>query len=56
MFEYNYQTESCWCDLYLIERGPTWSWSHGSWTYNYLCKQCLSPVKLWVRIPLIVRG
>jgi hypothetical protein len=20
-------------------------WSHGSWIYNYLCNQCLSPVK-----------
>ena len=22
-----------------------------SWIYNYLCNQCLSPPKLWVRIP-----
>jgi len=28
------------------------SWSYGSWIYNYLCNQCLSPLKLWVRIPL----
>ena len=27
-----------------------WSWSHGSWIYNYLCNQCLSPLKFWVRI------
>jgi hypothetical protein len=27
--------------------GP--SWSHGSWIYNYLCNQCLSPLTLWVR-------
>ena len=26
---------------------------YGSWIYNYLCNQCLSPVKLWVRIPLM---
>ena len=26
--------------------GPTWSWSHGSWIYNYLCNQCLSPLQL----------
>ena len=29
-----------------------WPWSYGSWIYNYLCNQCLSPLKLWVRIPL----
>ena len=28
------------------------SWSYGSWIYNYLCNQCLSPLMLWVRIPL----
>jgi hypothetical protein len=22
------------------------SWSYGSWIYNYLCNQCLSPLKL----------
>ena len=27
-------------------------WSYGSWIYNYLCHQWLSPLKLWVRIPL----
>ena len=32
--------------------GPSWSWSHGSWIYNYLCNQCLLPLTLWVRIPL----
>ena len=26
-----------------------WSWSYGSWIYNYLCNQCLLPLKLWVR-------
>ena len=24
------------------------SWSYGSWIYNYLCNQCLSPLMLWV--------
>ena len=24
----------------------------GSWIYNYLCNQCLSPLTLWVRILL----
>ena len=27
------------------------SWSYGSWIYNYLCNQCLSPPMLWIRIP-----
>jgi hypothetical protein len=26
--------------------------SYGSWIYNYLCNQCLSPLTLWVRIRL----
>jgi hypothetical protein len=29
-------------------RGLSWSWSHGSWIYNYLCNQCLSPLMLRV--------
>jgi hypothetical protein len=28
------------------------SWSYGSWIYNYVCNQCLSLLKLCVRIPL----
>jgi len=24
--------------------GNLWSWSYGSWIYNYLCNQCLSPL------------
>jgi hypothetical protein len=32
--------------------GQSWSWSYGGWIYNYLCKQCLSSLTLWVRIPL----
>jgi len=32
--------------------GPFWSWFYGSWIYNYLCNQCLSPLMLWVRIPI----
>ena len=31
---------------------PSWPWSYGSWIYNYLCNQCLSPLTLWVQIPL----
>ena len=34
---------------------PSWSWSYGSWIYNYLCNQCISPLTLWVRIPLMAR-
>ena len=33
-------------------RESSWSWSYGSWIYNYLCNQCLSPLTLRVRIPL----
>jgi hypothetical protein len=34
------------------KQGSTWPWSYGSWIYNYLYNQCLSPLTLWVRIPL----
>ena len=27
-------------------------WSYGSWIYNYLCNQCLSPLTLWVKTPV----
>ena len=41
---------------YPIKRlGPSWSWSYGSWIYNYLCNQCLTPLTLWVRTPFMVR-
>ena len=33
-------------------RDPSWSWSYGSWIYNYLCNHHLSPLKLWDQIPL----
>ena len=39
----------------LTTEGPSWSWMYGSWIYNYLCNQCLSPLMLWVRI-LLRRG
>ena len=35
--------------------GLSWSWQYGSWIYNYLCNQCLLPLKLWVQI-LLRRG
>ena len=31
---------------------PSWKWSYGSWIYNYLCNQCLSPQTLRVRTSL----
>ena len=34
-------------------QGPLWSWSYGSWIYNYICNQCISPLTLWVRISLM---
>ena len=27
-------------------QGSSWSSSYGSWIYNYLCNQCLSPLNL----------
>ena len=38
--------------LHFTGEGPSWLWSCGSWIYNYLCNQCLSPLTLWVRLPL----
>jgi hypothetical protein len=35
--------------------GSSWPWSYGSWTCNYLCNQCLSPLILWVRISTMAR-
>jgi len=31
----------------------SWSWSYGSWIYNYLCNQCLSSLMLSVWILLV---
>jgi hypothetical protein len=35
--------------------GASWSWLNGSYINNYLCNQCLSPLKLWVWTPFMVR-
>ena len=43
-----------WIQLLIDQVGTSWSWSYGSWIYNYLCNQCLSPLTLWVWIPLMV--
>ena len=40
---------------FLNKKGPSWSLSYGSWIYNYLCNQCLSPLTLWVQTQLMVR-
>jgi hypothetical protein len=37
----------------LLIMGP--SWSYGSSIYDYLCYQCISPLKLGVGIPLMAR-
>ena len=29
--------------------------SYGSWIYNYLCNQSISPLMLWVQFPLMTR-
>ena len=36
-------------------QGPSWPWSYGNWIYNYLCIRCLSPLMLWVWLPLGTR-
>ena len=36
-------------------QGPSWSRSYCSRIYNYLCNQCLSPLKLWVGTPFMAR-
>jgi len=33
----------------------SWSWSYGSWIYNYICIQYLSLLMLWVRISIRAR-
>jgi len=35
--------------------GQSWSWSYGSWIYNYQCNQCLSQLMLWVRSSIRAR-
>jgi hypothetical protein len=36
-------------------KGPSCPWSYGTWMYNYLCSQCLSPLMLWVPISIRAR-
>ena len=42
----------CLSFVLLMRWRPSWSWSYSNWIYNYLCNQYLSPLTLWVRIPL----
>ena len=42
------------CIVY-YSKEPSWSCSYGSWIYNYLWNQCLSPLMLWVRISIRAR-
>ena len=39
--------------VFSIIEEPSWSWSYGSWIYNYLCNQYLSQLKLCVRVLLM---
>jgi hypothetical protein len=42
--------------FYIDSSNPfSWLWSHGSWIYNYICSQCLSPLILWARISIRAR-
>jgi hypothetical protein len=43
------------CELEHFNMGASWPWSYGSWIYNYLCNQCLSPLMLWIRISIRAR-
>ena len=42
-------------EIQIYNRGPSWSWSYGSWIYIYLCNQCLLPLRLYVRTLFMVR-
>ena len=33
----------------------SWPWTYSRWIYNYICNQCLSPLKLRVRTPFMAR-
>ena len=38
--------------FFICVAGPSWPWSYDSWIYNSLCIRYLSPLMLWVRLPL----
>jgi hypothetical protein len=47
----NYSSQMSLAPTCICFGGPSWSWSYGSWIYNYLCNLCLLPPTLWVWIP-----
>ena len=53
LFKLSYHDK--WNNSFLSIWGLSWSWSYCRWIYNYLCNQCLSPLKLCVRIQLMAR-
>ena len=48
--DYAYVSASCY--HHLRKKNQFHKNVYCSWIYNYLCNQCLSPLTLWVRIPL----
>ena len=46
---------SCSLSKFLYSERAVVTVSYGSWIYNYLCNQCLSPLMLWVRISIRAR-
>ena len=50
-YKYIDQIKSC----ITIILGPLWSLLYDLWIYNYLFNQCVSPLTLWVRLPLMAR-
>jgi hypothetical protein len=54
LVQYNYIYQWIFNIIYKWEE-PSWPWSYGSWIYNYLCIQCLSPLMMWVRISIRAR-
>ena len=41
--------------IFKLQLWLSWQWWYGSWIYNYLCNQCLSPLLLWVWISIRAR-
>jgi len=52
---YVYRTNSKIYTLDDVKKGQVDPWLYGSWIYNYLFNQYISPLKLWVRTPFMVR-
>ena len=49
VIEQNYIIHVLDCWFHSVQ-GP---WTYGSWIYDYLCNQCISPLKLWIRTPFM---